>query len=79
MIEDLHNFGADYDRTLLAWRDNFDDAWPALRAQRDERFRRTWRYYLSICAGAFRARRNQLWQLVLSKGGIVGGYARPDG
>ena len=29
---------------------------------------------LLMCAGAFRARRNQVWQLVMSKGGIKGGY-----
>jgi len=33
-----------------------------------------WEYYLLMCAGTFRARRNQLWQLVMSKGGIKGGY-----
>jgi cyclopropane-fatty-acyl-phospholipid synthase len=75
VVEDLHNFGADYDRTLMSWRENFDAAWGALRSGRDERFRRRWRYYLSTCAGLFRARRNQLWQVVLSVGGVPGGYA----
>ncbi len=74
VIEDLHNFGADYDRTLLAWRANFDRAWDSLRGRYDERFRRMWRYYLSFCAGTFRARFNQLYQLVLSKEGVPGGY-----
>jgi cyclopropane-fatty-acyl-phospholipid synthase len=76
IIEDWHNFGADYDRTLMAWHERFDQAWPSLARHHDERFRRTWRYYLMSCAGTFRARSNQLWQLVLSPRGVVGGYRR---
>jgi cyclopropane-fatty-acyl-phospholipid synthase len=74
VIEDWHNFGADYDRTLMAWHRRFADGWPALRGRYDERFRRMWRFYLLACAGTFRARRNQNWQLVLSDGGADGGY-----
>ena len=77
VIEDWHNFGADYDRTLMAWRANFDVAWPRLQARYDERFRRMWRYYLSASAATFRARRNQLWQIVLSPRGVRGGYLAP--
>jgi len=33
-----------------------------------------WRYYLLSCAGLFRARHAQLWQIVLSKDGVLGGY-----
>ena len=69
-IEDLHNFGPDYDRTLMAWWSNFSRAWPHLRDRYSERFYRMWRYYLLSCAGTFRARKLQLWQLVLSKGDI---------
>jgi cyclopropane-fatty-acyl-phospholipid synthase len=65
-IEDLHNFGTDYDRTLMAWWNNVRVAWPQLSDRYDERFRRMWRYYLMSCAGFFRARRGQLWQVVLS-------------
>ena len=74
VLEDWHNFGADYDRTLLAWRSNFDRHWPELSRRYEPRFARLWRYYLSSCAGAFRARRTQLWQLVLSPAGVPGGY-----
>jgi cyclopropane-fatty-acyl-phospholipid synthase len=70
VVEDWHNFGPDYDRTLLAWWDNFDLAWPELATHYGERFRRMWKYYLAGCAGAFRARKLQLWQIVLSKGDI---------
>jgi cyclopropane-fatty-acyl-phospholipid synthase len=34
-----------------------------------------WRFYLLSFAGMFRVRRIQLWQIVLSKGGVRGGYA----
>ena len=70
VVEDWHNFGPDYDKTLMAWWHNFDRAWPSLRGKYDERFYRMWKYYLLGCAGGFRARRLQLWQLVLSKGDI---------
>jgi cyclopropane-fatty-acyl-phospholipid synthase len=74
VIEDLHNFGADYDKTLLAWLQNFEQAWPGLEDSFGERFRRMWRYYLLSCAGAFRARNIQLWQLVFSANGVRDGY-----
>ncbi len=77
VIEDLHNFGSDYDRTLMAWYANFMGHWPKFKAQYGERFFRMWQYYLLSCAGSFRARKNQLWQLVLSRGGIPGGYQAP--
>jgi len=67
LIEDWHNFGPDYDRTLMAWWENFDRAWPRLQGKYDERFYRMWKYYLLCCAGYFRSRQGQLWQLVLSK------------
>ena len=76
VMEDWHNFGADYDRTLMAWRDNFDAAWAVLSSRYDERFRRMWRYYLSVFAALFRARQINLWQIVLSPEGVSGGYRR---
>lgn len=76
VIEDVHNFGTDYDRTLCAWYENFEAAWSELAATGayDERFRRKWAYYLLQCAGAFRARSTHLWQIVLSPYGVPGGY-----
>jgi len=76
VVEDVHNFGADYDRTLCAWADRFEAAWPQFASQFDASFYRMWRYYLLSCAGAFRARQTQLWQLVLSPQGVQGGYRR---
>jgi cyclopropane-fatty-acyl-phospholipid synthase len=70
VVEDWHNFGPDYDKTLRAWWDNFERAWPALRAKYSERFYRMWKYYVMASAGGFRARTLQLWQIVLSKGDI---------
>ena len=72
-----HNFGTDYDRTLQAWRANIEAAWDTLPPRYDERFRRMWRFYLAASMAAFRARRIQLWQLVLSPRGVPGGYIAP--
>ena len=74
VLEDLHNFGAHYDPTLMAWAANFRRNWPDLAPKYGEAFFRTWMYYLLSCAGAFRAREYQLWQLVLSPHGVPGGY-----
>lgn len=65
--EDFHNFGPDYDKTLMAWNENFQSNWPAIAAEYNDRFKRMWEYYLLSCAGSFRARRNQLYQFVYSK------------
>jgi cyclopropane-fatty-acyl-phospholipid synthase len=78
VVEDVHNFGADYDRTLMAWHARFQAAWPQLKERHSERFYRMWSYYLLSCAGTFRARSNQLWQLILSPQGVPGGYRRPS-
>ena len=84
--EDNQSFGQDYDKTLMAWFHNFDVNWRKLEGKRidesrpelgyyDERFYRTWKYYLLMCAGSFRSRKAmQLWQNVYSANGIKGGY-----
>ena len=75
IMEDLHNMGTHYDPTLMAWMANVDRNRDKINALGfDERFYRMWRYFLLSSAGSHRARRNQLWQIVLSKNGIVGGY-----
>ena len=71
VVEDWHNFGPDYDRTVMAWWENFDRAWPTLRPKYGDRFYRMWKYYLMASAGSFRSRSLQLWQAVLSKGDIA--------
>lgn len=76
VMEDWHNFGADYDKTLLAWYHRFKKRWPDIADNYDERFRRMFSYYLNACAGAFRARDIQLWQVVFSRG-LEGGLRVP--
>ena len=74
IIEDWHNFGPDYDPTLMSWFDNFDRNWHELKGLYDDCFYRMWKYYLLSSAGTFRARYMQVWQIVFSKNGIPGGY-----
>ena len=74
ILEDWQSFGADYDRTLMSWYRNFENAWPDLKERYSERFFRTWRYFLLSSAGSFRARYRQLWQVVLSPAGVQGVY-----
>ena len=68
VMEDWHNIGADYDLTLMAWYQRFLTAWPELAEKYGERFKRMFTYYLNCCAGAFRARDIQLWQVVFTHG-----------
>jgi len=75
VMEDWQNFGADYDRTLMAWRANLERGWPVLREKYDDRFYRMWRFYLSAAAATFRCRRNQMWQIVFSTNGLPHGYS----
>jgi cyclopropane-fatty-acyl-phospholipid synthase len=75
VMEDLHNFGTDYDKTLMAWYKNFNENWEKIKNKYTERFFRMWKYFLLSSAGSFRSRRrDQLWQIVLSKDGVPGGY-----
>lgn len=74
VMEDWHNFGTYYDQTLMAWYANFDKNWHSLEKYYDSTFYRVWKYYLLACAGAFRARDIQLWQIVFSRDGVINGY-----
>ncbi len=75
VMEDFHNFGADYDKTLMAWHKNFEANWDQMKNNYNESFYRMWKYFLLSSAGAFRARnKNQLWQIILVKNGVLGGY-----
>ena len=44
----------------------------------DECFFRMWRYFLMCAAGGFRARMQQIWQIVFSVNGLPDGYAPKD-
>lgn len=74
VMEDWHNLGVHYDKTLTCWFANFDQSWPRLKDRYNETFYRMWKYYLLSLAGAFRARTIQVWQIVLSKNGKLGSY-----
>lgn len=67
ILEDWHNFGRDYDKTLMAWIERFNKNWDKIKDKYSERFRRMWNYYLSASAAGFRSRNLQLWQIVFSK------------
>ncbi len=67
VAEDLHNFGTHYDRTLMAWYENFKKGWPKIKDKYGERFYRMWEYYLLSFAALFRTRELQVWQIVFSK------------
>jgi len=74
IMEDWQNFGAYYDQTLMAWNRNFQKNWDSIKSKYDDRFYRMWEYYLLSCAGSFRARDNQLWQIVFTPKGQPGGF-----
>jgi cyclopropane-fatty-acyl-phospholipid synthase len=77
VMEDWHNFGADYDKTLMAWYERFLGAWPSLSEKYTDRFYRMFCSYLNACAGAFRARNIHLWQVLFSPQGVEGGIRVP--
>lgn len=74
--EHFLNIGPHYDKTLMAWHDNFVKNWHNISHlyENPKVFYRMWTYYLLMCAGLFRARRAQLWQIVMTKG-LPGGYS----
>jgi cyclopropane-fatty-acyl-phospholipid synthase len=76
VLRDWHNFGHDYDRTLMEWNKRFTESWEELKSSGiyDERFKRMWNFYLLSCAGTFRAEKNHLWQIVMSKQGMKDNY-----
>lgn len=74
VIEDWHNYGADFDRTLMAWAGNLERHWEGLKAKYGEQFCRYWKCYLLTSAGYYRTRQVQVWELVLSPSGVQGGY-----
>jgi cyclopropane-fatty-acyl-phospholipid synthase len=64
---DAQEFGYYYYLTLMAWSNNFESGWPEIQHLYDARFYRVWRYYLHVCAAAFRAGNYRLWQVVFGK------------
>ena len=74
VVEDCQNIGPDYDRTLMAWHERFNAAWPTLSSRYDDRFRRMWSYYLQCCAACFRVRNTHVWQYVFACPEARGSY-----
>lgn len=74
VLEDCHNFGADYDKTILVWYHNFVTNWDKIKNNYSERFFRMWSYFLLSFAGLFRSRSVQNWHIVFSKKGVPGGH-----
>ena len=67
-LEDFHNLdGKHYDKTLMAWFDNFNSTWPEIKSSYDKKFYRMWKFYLRGCAGMFRCNELRVWQFVLVK------------
>ena len=73
VIEDVHNFGPDYDRTLMEWHININKKWKEI-PNYDERFQRMWNYYLLASAAGFRSRNLQLLQIVFRRLSAKGTY-----
>ena len=67
VVEDVHNLGPDYDKTLMCWHQGFQDKFAEGQINRPAVFKRMFEFYLVYCAAGFRARTIQLYQLVLSK------------
>lgn len=74
ILEDWHNFGLYYDKTLMAWHKNFQEAWPRLKDAYNKMFYKMWEFYLCASAASFRSKRLNLWQLVLTKKELPGMY-----
>lgn len=66
-VESWENWSPDYDRTIMAWFQNFQNHWHSLQSRYNERFYRMWKYYLMVAAACFRSRKNQVWQILLAR------------
>lgn len=67
VVTDTYAFGADYARTCAIWSENLDQKSGHIkRLGFDERFLRSWRYYLGICTASFASGRTDVVQVELS-------------
>jgi cyclopropane-fatty-acyl-phospholipid synthase len=68
ILHDAENIGHHYAETLRRWRERFLANRDEVRALGyDERFVRTWEFYLAFCEAGFRTRALQDYQLVLTR------------
>ncbi|MDO6427891.1 cyclopropane-fatty-acyl-phospholipid synthase family protein [Thalassotalea sp. 1_MG-2023] len=68
VMEELHDIGLHYAKTLADWRKAFLNAWPELSTLGyDEEFKRLWLYYFAYCEGAFLERSTSTVHLIARK------------
>jgi len=66
IVDNIENIGNSYAKTLKIWRKDFIKSFPSLKDNGyDERFKRTWEYYLGSCEAEFGTRWLSVLQLVL--------------
>jgi cyclopropane-fatty-acyl-phospholipid synthase len=67
-VRDTHSFGHDYAETLRRWREQFlHEKSQVLQLNFDDRFIRTWEFYLAYCEAAFWERNTDVVQYTLLK------------
>jgi cyclopropane-fatty-acyl-phospholipid synthase len=68
MLQDYHDMGLDYAKTLRSWRQRFESRIEDIRAQGyDASFTRKWIYYFSYCEAAFLMRNITVAQMLFSR------------
>jgi cyclopropane-fatty-acyl-phospholipid synthase len=68
IVHGVENIGYHYARTLRLWRERFlENRDQVLALGYDERFVRTWEFYLAFCEAGFRTRALHDYQLVLTR------------
>ena len=68
VVEDSFSFGHDYAKTLRLWRHDFLARRDQVLAQGfDERFIRTWEFYLAYCEAAFEQNNTDVVQYTLRR------------
>lgn len=67
MVTDVEILRLHYAETIRHWRDRFAAARADIAALYDERFCRMFEFYLGIAEQSFRARRQYIWQIQLTK------------
>ncbi|ONM04715.1 Cyclopropane-fatty-acyl-phospholipid synthase [Zea mays] len=69
-IQHVENIGYHYYPTLIHWRENFEaNEEKVLALGFDEKFIRTWEYYLNYCAAMFKSHMGLDYQIVFARAG----------
>lgn len=68
-VDQIETFGLDYARTLSLWHERFGAAWGELENSEglDQRFRRMWELYLTVCEAGFQSGRIDVEQWVFTR------------